>query len=112
MGRGLFRRSGGPLKLAGQVAALVLVTALGVSAPASAKKAKLHGQVIGQPYTAKKRTAVLVLLDAKSARRAKLESRLGVLMVKAKRAKAGRTRIATLHLRMSDHVRTRTRLRR
>lgn len=108
------------MRIAAHVAAAVLVAALGtpsaLAAPAKKQRAKvatLKGQVVGQPYTAGKRTAMPILLDAKSARRAKLKSRLGVLQLSAKRLKAPRgKRIAPGLLRVGDRVRARAKVRR
>src|SRR5688500_5960035 len=111
--RGCQRSRRAFVRNAGQIAAAVLVAVLAVAAPASAEKTKLQGQVIGQPYAAKKRTAVMVLVDAKSARRARLKSRVGVLEVKARKVRAPRgKRIPAMALRTNDRVQTRLKLRR
>jgi hypothetical protein len=100
------------LKFAGWVAAIVLVAVLGAVVPAAdARMAKLKGQVVGQPYAAKKGTVVPVLLVPKSAKRARLVSCVGALKVSAKRVRAARgQRIATTRLRIGDVVQTRTRV--
>lgn len=97
----------------GQAAAIVLATALVAVAPANAHAARLKGQVIAPPYAAKKGTAVLVLLSTKSARRAKLKSRIGELRVISRTMKvAGGGRTATQRLRVNDRFRARARVRR
>jgi hypothetical protein len=100
------------LKSTGWVAAIVLLVLLGMAAPASAKTAKLKGQVVGQPYAAKKGTVVPVLLVSKSAKRARLVSCAGALRVSARRVRVAQgQRLATMRLRIGDVVQTRTKVR-
>jgi prefoldin subunit 5 len=109
--REVIRRSRRTVRIAGQLAAVVLVAALAAAAPTSAPAATLTGQVVGEPYAAKKRAAVRVLLKARSARRAKLESPIGVLTVAARKVKGPRgKRIAARLLRVNDRFRTRTKV--
>ena len=97
----------------GQPAAVVLVAALAAVAPGSAYAARLSGQVIGPPYAAKKGMSVLVLLNPKSSRRAKLKSPIGELRVISRTMKvAGGSPTATERLRVNDRFRTRAKVRR
>ena len=99
------------MRTTGRVAAAVLIAALAACAPANAKKPTLSGYVIGAPYAAKKRTAVLVVLDARTARRARLESRIGELRLRARKVKVRRgSRIPATRLRVNDRFKARTKV--
>lgn len=110
------------MRIGAQVAAVVLVAALGVSPAFAASSSKqrskrvaLKGLVVGQAYALKKRTAVPVLLTPKTAKRARLKGRAGVLALRAKRVKVKgrkRTRIPTSRLRIGDRFRMKAKVRR
>src|SRR4051812_11366339 len=68
------------------LAVLVLVAAPTAQARKSVRPTALKAQIVGQPYPAGRgRTAVPVLVDQKVARRARLASRSGVVVIVAKR---------------------------
>lgn len=102
------------MKLSLPIAALMALTLVAAPAPAAAaKRATLKGQVVGQPYKAKKRIAVPVLLDQRNARRARLRSPLGVLLLPKRQkvaVKGERARIAPVLLRVGDRLRARARM--
>lgn len=101
------------MKLTPVIAGLASVALLGAPASAhAAKAATLKGQVVGQAYKAKKRIAVPVLLDQRSAKRARLKSPLGVLLLPKKKVKVKgqRARVAPELLRIGDRMRARARL--
>ena len=103
------------MKLAAPVVALA-VGATMVAAPAAAAPAKvrtLTGQVTAAPYLVKRKVVVPVLLDQRSAKRARLTAPVGVLLLKrAQRVKVRgqRARVAPEFLRPGDRLRSRARV--
>src|SRR5215212_3577970 len=104
------------MKLAGYLVALVVVAATIFAAPAGAARPKvrtLNGQVMAAPYVAKRKVVVPVLLDQRSARRARLRAPAGVLILKgAKKIKVARQRagVAPALLRSGDRFRARSKV--
>lgn len=97
------------------VAATLAVTpALVVPAPAAAAKTRtLTGQVTAAPYVVKRTVFVPVLLDQRSAKRAKLRAPVGVLMLRKAstvKVKGQRARVAPDLLRVGDRLRSRARV--
>ena len=95
------------------VAMVVAASAAPAAMPAASAEARTSGltalkaRVVGQPYPAGRgRTAVPVLLDAKLAKRAKLSSPAGVVVIAAKRTLvAPRKRfVRTRLLRVNDRI--------
>ena len=103
------------MKLAPVVAA-ALVAAAAVPAPAGAAPSKvrtLTGQVTAAPYVVKRKVVVPVLLDPRSARRAKLRAPVGALLLnrsKKVRVRGQRARVAPELLRLGDRLRSRARV--
>jgi chromosome segregation ATPase len=101
------------MKLSVAVAIAALVAVASTAAPAVAAPSKvrtLTGQVTAAPYVVKRKVVVPVLLDQKSARRAKLRAPVGVLLVKKSKkvkVRGQRQRVAPDLLRAGDRLRAR-----
>lgn len=96
---------------AAPIAAVLALAALAAAPTAHAKTAVLKGEVTGQPWRVGTKTVVPVLLSARSAKRAKLRSPAGVLVLKGRSVRTPRGAIGPLRLRLADRVRTRTKIR-
>jgi predicted nucleic acid-binding Zn-ribbon protein len=68
------------------LATAICLSALAIVPVSQAQAASLKGQVVGTPYVAGSKSAVPVLLTRQSARKARLRSPLGLLLVSRSRA--------------------------
>ena len=104
------------MKLAAPAVAAALVAMAAIPAPAGAAPSKvrtLTGQVTAAPYVVKRKVVVPVLLDQKSARRAKLSAPVGILLLKKSKkvkVRGQRARVAPDLLRVGDRLRSRARI--
>ncbi len=97
------------MRFIAQLAGCALVALLIVPTSAPAAVRTLKGQVVGSTFAAGSATVVPVLLDARSARRAKLRTPLARLLVPRgwKVRAPGRTTLVSQHLRAGDAFRVR-----
>lgn len=104
------------MKLATAVATAALVAVASAATPAGAAPSKartLVGQVTAAPYVVKRNVVVPVLLDQKSAKRAKLRAPVGVLLLKRSKnvkVRGQRQRVSPDLLRAGDRLRSRARV--
>jgi prefoldin subunit 5 len=104
------------MKLAASAVTTALVAVAATASPAGAAPAKVRtlvGQVTAAPYVVKRSVVVPVLLDPKSARRAKLRAPVGVLLIKRSKkvkVRGQRARVAPDLLRAGDRLRSRARV--
>ena len=96
---------------AAHIAAVLALAGLAAPSAAHAKAAVLKGEVAGQAWRVGTKTVVPVLLSARSAKRAKLRSPVGVLVLSARSVRTPAGAIRPLLLRPADRVKTRAKVR-